>query len=112
MFLVASVIAPAVANADTGHPNTIKVIPATTTISPVGTGGSFSVNIVANGSVPISGAGSGLQFDNSKLSLTAVAKDPTETANGVSYLVFSTAAAMATFIANAISSGQIPNISW
>jgi hypothetical protein len=106
------VLVPAVASADTGNTNTIKVIPATTTISPPATGGSFTVNIVANGAVNISGAGAGLAFDATKLTLTAIAKDPTEVTNGVSYLGFPSAANTATFIANANTAGQIPNISW
>src|SRR5262245_46799059 len=47
-------VAPGVL-ADTGGTDTIKVLPGTTTINPIGTGGSFSVNLVGNGSVPISG---------------------------------------------------------
>jgi hypothetical protein len=112
MFLVASVFVPAVASADTGSTNTIKVLGAPT-INPPATGGSFTVNIVANGSVPISGAGSGLAFDNTKLTLTAIAKDAVETGNGVSYLGFPGAGApTSAFIAAANASGQIPNISW
>jgi hypothetical protein len=115
MFLVASVIAPAVATADSGGTNTVKVLNAPT-INPPATGGSFTVNIVANGSVLISGAGAGLSFDNTKLTLTAVAKDAIESANGVSYLGFPNAAGMAAFIAAAntggANPGQIPNISW
>src|SRR5262245_51077429 len=100
MFLVASVIAPAVATADSGGTNTIKVIPATTTITPVGTGGSITVNIVANGAVDISGAGSGLTFDTTKLQLTAVAKTliPVDAGNPPAYAGFPTAAQMAGFI--------------
>src|SRR5262245_20698050 len=105
MFLVASVIAPAVATADTGRTNSIKVIPSPTTISPVGTGSSFTVNVVANGSVPISGAGAGVSFDNTKLTLTAITKDPTETANGVAYAGFPSAANLAAFLSTANGSG-------
>ena len=111
MLLVATVLAP-VASADTGGTNTIKVIPATTTISPVGTGSSFTVNVVANGSVAISGAGAGLTFDNSKLQLTNLVKDPTEVANGVAYAGFPSAANLATFISNANTAGSIPVIAW
>jgi hypothetical protein len=112
MFLVASVIAPAVATADTGGTNTIKVLPATTTITPVGTGSSFTVNIVANGSVPISGAGAGVTFDNTKLTLTNLVKDPTEVANGAAFAGFPSAANLSTFIATANSTGSIPVIAW
>jgi len=109
MFLVASLLVPATAlAAGTG---TIKVLGAPT-INPPATGGSFTVTVAANGAVPISGAGAGLSFDNTKLTLTAIAKDATETANGASYLGFPTAAATAAFIATANTAGQIPNISW
>jgi hypothetical protein len=106
------VIVPAVAVADTGNTNTIKMLPATTTISPVGIGGSFSVNIVANGAVDISGAGAGLTFDKTKLTLTAMAKDPTEVANGPAYAGFPNVANMATFIGDANTVGEIPAIAW
>ena len=114
MFLVASVFAPAVATADTGGTNTLKVLPATTTISPVGTGGSFTVTIAGNGSVPISGVGAGLTFDNTKLTLTAIARDAALSTEASSCFCITFAgfpaagAATTTFIANANSSGSIP----
>src|SRR5262249_47379178 len=97
MLLVATVFAP-VATADTGGTNTIKVLNsvtnnAVTTISPVGTGSSFTVNVVGNGSVQIGGAGAGLTFDNSKLLLTAIAQTAPA---GVAYAGFPSAANMAT----------------
>ena len=106
------ILVPAIASADTGGTNTIKVIPATTTINPVGTGSSFTLQIAVNGAVTVSGAGAGLAFDKTRLTLTALAKDATEVANGVSYLGFPTVAGTATYIANANTNGQIPNISW
>lgn len=104
-------IVPAVATADTGSTNTIKVLNAPT-INPPATGGTFSVTVAANGSTTISGTGTGLQFDRTKLQVIALAKDTTEAANGVTYLGFPSAGNLATYIASANSSGQIPNISW
>ena len=108
---LSGVVPPTGVQADTGNTNTIKVLGAPT-ISPEATGGSFTVNIVVNASVSLSGAGAGLQFDHSKLQVTAIAKDATEVANQVSYLGYPLAANLTTFLANANSSGQIPNISW
>ena len=105
MFLVASVIVPAVASADTGNTNTIKVIPATTNISPVGTGSSFTVNLVANGSVAIGGGGAGLAFDNTKLTLTTLAKGATVVADGGGFGGYPSSANTATFIATANTNG-------
>gem|GEM_PF-2630641 len=111
MFLVATVIAPAAALADTGNTNTIKVIGAPT-INPPATGGSFTVNIVANGSVDIGGAGAGLAFDNTKLTLTALAKGAAVVTNGAGFGGFPSVANTATFIATANTNGQIPNIGY
>jgi hypothetical protein len=104
-------VAPAVASADTGGTNTVKVLNAPT-ITPPATGGTFSVSIVANGSTAISGAGAGLAFDKAKLQVTAIAKDATEAANGVTYLGFPSSGNLAMYVANANASGQIPNVSW
>jgi len=111
MFLIASVFVPAVVSADTGNTNTIKVLNAPT-INPPATGGNFDVQIVANGSQLISGAGAGLGFDKAKLQVTALAKDATEIANGVTYLGFPSSGGLAAFIATANTNGQVPNISW
>ena len=93
--------------------NSISVGPATTTISPAGsTGGTFTVDITANGSMDISGAGAALDFDNTRLQLTALAKDATEVGNGVTYAGFPTPANTTTFIAGANSAGEIPTIAW
>jgi hypothetical protein len=67
MFLVASVIAPAVANA--ANPAVIKVTGAPTFNPPVSSG-SFTVHVVANSTTTVKGASTGLQFDTSKLTLT------------------------------------------
>src|SRR5262249_14336191 len=113
LFLLASgLLATAVVVADTGNTNTIKVSPATTTISPPATGGTITINLVGNGAVDIGGAGVGLQFDKSKLQVTSITKDATEVANGVAYAGFPSAANMATFIANANTNGSIPVIAW
>src|SRR5262245_37708426 len=103
MFLVASVIAPAVATADTGGTNTVKVLPATTTVPTPGSG-SITVNIVANGSTAISGAGAALYFDHSKLTLTAVAKTSvpiTDATNPLGYVGFPTSGQLAGFLSRA-----------
>lgn len=93
--------------------NNIIVTPATTTISPAGsTGGTFTVAVVANSATDISGAASALNFDKTRLQLTALAKDSTEVANGVSYAGFPTASNTASFIASANAAGTIPTIAW
>jgi hypothetical protein len=104
-------IVPATALADTGATNTVKVLHAPT-INPAATGGNFTVDIVANGSASISGAGSGLGFDKAKLQVVSLAKDTTEVANGVTYLGYPSSGNLAAFIATANTNGQIPNISW
>lgn len=111
VIALAASASPAATRADTGGTNTIKVLDAPT-YNPAATGGTFTVHVVANGSVDISGAGTGLAFDKSKLTLTAIAKDATELLNGASYLGFPSNANTATFLANANTNGQIPNISW
>ena len=89
--------------------NNITVSPATTNTT---TGGTFTVTVNANSDVAISGAGAALNFDKNLLSLTGIAKDATEVANGVSYAGFPTAANTASFIATANAAGQIPTIAW
>ena len=112
MFLVASVFTPAVATADTGNTNTIKVLGAPTYNPPVASG-TFTVQVVANGAEDISGAGTGLTFDNTKLQLTAIAKDATIVANGGAYAGWPAAGApTTTFIANANAAGAIPVLAW
>jgi hypothetical protein len=107
----AEAIAPTLASADTGGTNTVKVLNAPT-INPPATGGTFSVTIAANAATSISGAGTGLQFDKTKLQVTALAKDATEAANGATYIGFPSSGSMAAFIANANANGLMPNISW
>ena len=93
--------------------NSVSVSPSTTTIAPAGgTGGTFSVNVTANGSVDISGAGAALDFDKTRLQVTVIAKDATEVANGVGYAGFPGTSTMASFIAAANASGRIPTIAW
>jgi hypothetical protein len=104
--------AATITTADTGSTNTIKVLPATTIINPVGTGASFTVKVAANGAAAISGAGAGLTFDASKLQLTAVEKDATELANGAAFAGFPSAANVATFVTSANASGSIPVLAW
>ena len=107
---LSEVIAPA-ATAVVG--TTLFVSPATTTISPLGsTGGSLAATVTFNATADISGAGAALQFDKTRLRLTALGKDATLVANGVSYVGFPSAAGMATFIANANAAGEIPTIAW
>jgi hypothetical protein len=89
--------------------NTVRIAPPSVTVP---AGGSFSVTVVANGSVDISGAGAALQFDNSRLQLTGLAKDPTMVANGASFSGFPTSPNLATFIADANAAGLIPTIAW
>ena len=96
-----------------GAGNTIKVSPATTTISPAGSiGGTFTVNVTANATVEMEGAGAALAFDRTRLKLTAVAMDATEVANGVGYAGFPSSSAMAAFMTSANAAGQIPTIAW
>jgi hypothetical protein len=112
MYLLASVFVPAIASADTGNTNTIKVLGAPT-INPPATGSSFTVNVVANGSVDVSGAGAALSFDKAKLQLTNLAKDATiESVDGAGYVGFPTTAQKPGFISTANTTGYIPNISW
>jgi hypothetical protein len=92
---------------------TVFVSPAITTISPLGsTGGQVSVSIKYNAAVDTSGGAAGLQFDRTKLRLTAVAKDAAIVADGGSYLGFPSLANTAAFIMNANTAGQIPTIGW
>jgi len=113
VLLVATVLVPATAFA---AGNTISVSPATTTISPAGsTGSTFTVSVNANAAVAISGAGAALSFDNTKLQLTALAKDAAVNADGPDTWAgwpSGGASGMTTFIANANAAGQIPTIAW
>ena len=108
MLAIGSLILPMTAFAAN---NSISVSPSTTTISPAGsTGGTFTVSVTGNGLVDISGAAAALSFDKSRLQVTAIAKDTTEVANGVTYAGFPTPANTASFLANANAAGQIPTI--
>jgi len=91
--------------------NTIKVTPATTTFAGT-TGNTFTVSVVANTSVAISGAGATLSFDKSRLQLTSVAKDTAVTTDGAGYAGFPSASNMASFVAAANAAGSITGISW
>ena len=95
---VLGLLAAAVVTADTGSLNTLKVIGAPTYSPPVSSG-SFSVTVAVNGAVDVSGAGAGLSFDKTKLTLTSIAKDPTEVGNGVAYAGWPSIANMAAFAA-------------
>ena len=108
VLALSEAVIPAVATADTGSTNTVKVLNsvthgATTTITPVGTGGSFTVNVVANGASTISGAGAALTFDKTKLQVTALAS----TAPGGS-----TAIGASQSLTTANATGYISNVSW
>jgi hypothetical protein len=108
VLVLSEALIPAAATADTGSTNTVKVLNsvthgAITTITPVGTGGSFTVNVVANGATAISGAGAALTFDKTKLQLTGI----TSTAPGGA-----TAIGASQSLPTANASGYISNISW
>lgn len=110
ILVVGSLAIPMTAFAAT---NSISVKPVTTTITPAGsTGSTFTVEVVADSGSPLAGAAAGLSFDNSRLKLTAVTKDATMVNDGVSWAGFPATPAMSTFLANANSSGQIPDIGW
>jgi len=102
-------LAPAVATADTGGANTIKVLPATKTISPPATGGSFSVDVVANAGTAMSGAGAALSFDKTRLTLTGVTIGPAVASlNGSCFC--GTIAGYPVNVAAAQAAGQIPTV--
>jgi hypothetical protein len=71
LVVLGEAVVPAAALADTGGTNTIKVLGAPTYAGV--SSGSFTVHLVANGSVAIKGAAAGLQFDTTKLTLTGLA---------------------------------------
>jgi hypothetical protein len=111
LLFASSVVVPAATVAVDPPAGTIKVLDAPT-YAPGATGQQFTVHVVANGSVDISGAGTGLTFDKTKLTLTALAKDATEVANGAAYAGFPSAGTIAAFIAAANANGSIPVIGW
>jgi hypothetical protein len=111
ILIVGEAIAPVAAAATAT--TTVSVTPATTTINPLGSvGGTVAVTVKANAAVTVSGAGSALSFDKTRLQLTSLAKDATEDANGVTWLGFPSSGTMATFIAGANAAGEIPTIGW
>ena len=102
LVILGTVIVPAVALA---AGNTLSIGPATTTAG--GNGSSFTVNVNANGSVPISGVSATVNFDKSRLQVTAITKGPEWVSNGAAFGGFPSAANMASVISGWNGAGKI-----
>ena len=114
LVTVGGAIGPAVATADTGSTSSVKVLNAPS-INPPATGGSFTVDLAANGAVAVSGAGAGLSFDKTRLALTALARGSSLVSEGaicfcLTIVGFPSAGGTAAFIASANATGSIPVI--
>ena len=87
--------------------NTLSVTPVTVNGS---TGGTFTIHVVGNSSVPVAGTSASVVFDSTKLHVTDLAKGADWTSNGASWAGYPSTANKATFIANANSAGKVPAI--
>jgi hypothetical protein len=86
---------------------TLSVSPAST---PVGTGDTFTVTVVARANVPISGAQTTLTFDRTRLQVTGIAQAGPWAADGASYAGFPAQNTMAATIAKYNSAGKTGTI--
>jgi hypothetical protein len=105
LLSVAAVGAAPAAIATVG--NSLRIVAATTNTT---LGGAFSVTIVGNSAVQVSGTSASLTFDNAKLQVTSIAKGAEWTDGGATWLGYPSGANLATFLANANTAGKIPAI--
>ena len=76
----------------------------------VAVGGTFTIRVVANASVDISGSQTSIVFDSIRLQLQSIAKGADWVDNGAGFAGYPSAANMATFIANANAAGKLSPI--